>query len=370
MNGHQRNREYPSNRHEIKLLEAIAKSFLILDRVVLKTLKYKGDPAGAERFEKLTKGYFDRIENDPLKELRFKLRVDRFVSELKLNDLLDLMSRPERTTYYRDTIYLRLNACYNAQDEEEYHLASSSDEPPLGVEEHAKKGLRAIVEEMYNLDERVRRADDKNYAGEKILQLKTMLGKIDGVLERACEYLGHEYKPLANWNSTINQQTITISAKSPNNSLTSNPPAAASGHTKITSVVAFFVPSFYMAFFVLACMAASIFAYMAAFNAEAIPGRATDSDFYQLIASTILQSLGIGTSIWPIINDLRPTRYLLLKCWIYTGLSVFLTIAAVPLYVLVPVSWSGISNFVGTCMLSFVQLELMLGISHYKPHTD
>ncbi|KAE8163703.1 hypothetical protein BDV40DRAFT_299241 [Aspergillus tamarii] len=145
-------------------------------------------------------------KNDPLKDLRFKLRVDRFVSELKLNDLLDLMSRPERTTYYRDTIYLRLNACYKAKDEDEGHLAYSPDEPPLGVEEHAKKGLRAIVEEMYNLGQSVKHADDKNYAGGKIIQLKTMLYKLDGVFERACEYLGEEHKPLTNWNSITNQQ--------------------------------------------------------------------------------------------------------------------------------------------------------------------
>lgn len=174
-NTKQKAREYPSNQHEIKTFEAIATAFLILDSLALKTLKYKGDAEDAEKFEKLTKDYVDRIENDPLRNLRFTLRVSRFVSDLKLSDLLDLISRPVRTTYYWDAIYLRVNACYEAKDEED--SGYFTDDPPSD-EEYAKKELRAIVEEVQKLDRHVRDADDKRYAGEKILQLKAMLGPL------------------------------------------------------------------------------------------------------------------------------------------------------------------------------------------------
>ncbi|RAQ48538.1 hypothetical protein AFGD_008430 [Aspergillus flavus] len=174
-NTKQKAREYPSNQHEIKTFEAIATAFLILDSLALKTLQYKGDTEDAEKFEKLTKDYVDRIENDPLRNLRFTLRVSRFVSDLKLSDLLDLISRPVRTTYYWDAIYLRVNACYEAKDEED--SGYFTDDPPSD-EEYAKKELRAIVEEVQKLDRHVRDADDKRYAGEKILQLKAMLGPL------------------------------------------------------------------------------------------------------------------------------------------------------------------------------------------------
>lgn len=117
-------------------------------------------------------------------------------------------------------------------------------------------------------------------------------------------------------------------------------------------------------------MVASIPACVASFNAEAIPGKATDSDFYQLTTSTTIQLLGISTSIWSIINDLRPKRDLLIKCWTYAGISICFTIVAVPLYLTVPVSWSGLLTFIGSCMQSLLQLELMLGVSRYKSHTD
>lgn len=201
-NTKQKAREYPSNQHEIKTFEAIATAFLILDSLALKTLQYEGDTEDAEKFEKLTKDYVDRIENDPLRNLRFTLRVSRFVSDLKLSDLLDLISRPVRTTYYWDAIYLRVNACYEAKDEEDSRYFT--DDPPSD-EEYAKKELRAIVEEVQKLDRHVRDADDKRYAGEKILQLKAMLGKLDGALAIACEYLGDEHKPLANWDTTDQQ---------------------------------------------------------------------------------------------------------------------------------------------------------------------
>ncbi|KAB8271479.1 hypothetical protein BDV30DRAFT_240453 [Aspergillus minisclerotigenes] len=192
-NTKQKAREYPSNQDEIQTLQAIAKSLLILDSLALKTLKYKGDAEDAEKFEKLTKDYVDRIENDPLRNLRFTLRVSRFVRDLRLSDLLDLISRPVRTTYYWDTIYLRVNACYEAKDEED--SGYFTDDPPQ---------MRRM-EEVQKLDWHVRDADDKSYAGEKILQLKAMLGKLDGALAIACEYLGDEHKPLANWDTTDQQ---------------------------------------------------------------------------------------------------------------------------------------------------------------------
>lgn len=103
---------------------------------------------------------------------------------------------------------------------------------------------------------------------------------------------------------------------------------------------------------------------------EVKQGHVTDAEFFQLISSVPMQLLGIGTSLWPIIQDLRPNRAAWVEGWTLAVISACLTIAAIPLYILVPTSWSAMSLFGGSFIQALLQLQLLLGIANQKSHID
>lgn len=103
-------------------------------------------------------------------------------------------------------------------------------------------------------------------------------------------------------------------------------------------------------------------------HAENKPGRVTDSDFLQLLASAPIQLLGIFTALWPIINNFRPDRAAWIKSWTLAIISSCFTVAAVPLYLLGSASWSGMSLLAASFMQAFLQLQLIPGIPEHPEH--
>lgn len=118
------------------------------------------------------------------------------------------------------------------------------------------------------------------------------------------------------------------------------------------------------------CIFSAIPAFFAWDHAESNPGRVTDSNFLQLLASFPIQLLGILTALCPIINNFQPDRAAWVQSWTLAILSSCLTIAAVPLYLHASESWSAMSLFAGSFMQSFLQLQLILGIPRQKVHED
>lgn len=131
---------------------------------------------------------------------------------------------------------------------------------------------------------------------------------------------------------------------------------------KERSALAFLVP--------VICALSAIPACFAWAHAEKKPGKVTDSDFFQLLASAPIQLLGVFTALWPIINKLHPDRAAWIQCWALAIISACLTISAVPLYLLASATWSGMSAIAGSFVLSFLQLQLVLGMPTYKSHEN
>jgi hypothetical protein len=128
------------------------------------------------------------------------------------------------------------------------------------------------------------------------------------------------------------------------------------------SAFAFIVP--------IICGLSLIPTYFAWSHADHQPGKPTDSDFFQLIASVPIQLLGISTAVWPIVNNLRPDRAVWIQCWTSAGISSCFTVAALPLYVFAPSAWSGGSLIFGSIVQSVLQLQLLLAIRKTKVHID
>ena len=139
-----------------------------------------------------------------------------------------------------------------------------------------------------------------------------------------------------------------------------NPPNALLEQEKARSALAFIVPVTCAVSFVPACFASV--------SSENKPGGVKDSDFFQLIASALIQLLGIFTTFWPIYKKLRPDRVSWIQSCTLALISFFLTIAAFPIYLCASRTWGGLTILAGSFVQSFLQLQLFLRIPKEKVH--
>jgi hypothetical protein len=147
----------------------------------------------------------------------------------------------------------------------------------------------------------------------------------------------------------------------PNRS-SSHSPNATIEQQNARPALAFIVP--------VTCAISAIPAFFASAYAENKPGGKKDPDFFQLLASGLIQLLGIFTAFWPIYKKLRPDRVAWIKSCTLAAISVCFTFAAVPLYLLISTTWGGLSLLAGSFVQSFLQLQLFLGIPREKIHED
>jgi hypothetical protein len=89
----------------------------------------------------------------------------------------------------------------------------------------------------------------------------------------------------------------------------------------------------------------------------------TDSDFYQAIAGSALQLLGLFTFMFPILNYPRLSRMDWFWAWILAGFSALCAVASVPLYLfLPPTTWSFLIGFAGAVAQTLIQLQVVNSI--------
>lgn len=107
-------------------------------------------------------------------------------------------------------------------------------------------------------------------------------------------------------------------------------------------------------------------AMMAYANTPAGPGSWTGNDFWGLLASLILQVLGMGTHILgPLVLpgslQTRLHKETKLLVWVFSAFVLVYTVVGVVLYGTVSAPWSGALVFAGQAMMGFVQLMLVFG---------
>ena len=88
-------------------------------------------------------------------------------------------------------------------------------------------------------------------------------------------------------------------------------------------------------------------------------GTVKDAEFYQLVSSSAMQLLGVATLIWPTVFHARLGHLSWVLTWILAGTSACFTILTVPLYLLLPTSWSALLSFGGSVALALVLLQLV-----------
>ena len=108
----------------------------------------------------------------------------------------------------------------------------------------------------------------------------------------------------------------------------------------------------------LSCIPAS-FAW---FYSPHHPGTVNDTDFYQLLTRSVIQMLNVLIIITPLISNARLINQAWPWTWSLAGSSIICAVAAVPLYLSVPVEWISLVLFLGSLAQTLVTLSLVVAI--------
>lgn len=116
----------------------------------------------------------------------------------------------------------------------------------------------------------------------------------------------------------------------------------------------------------LIAMLAMYPAWMSYSKGTAGPGAWDDNDFFDMLASIVLQTFGLGVQVLGpvLLPKLFPLQLGLesqILIWVLTGSIVLLSAASAIIYGLASSSWSGLLNFAAQAVLLFVQLILVFG---------
>jgi hypothetical protein len=110
------------------------------------------------------------------------------------------------------------------------------------------------------------------------------------------------------------------------------------------------------------CFFASIPAYLSFSSTPVGSGSSTDTNFYQLISSNVLQILSIVTLLWPTVFHTKLSRLAWLWTWALAGISTICAVLSVVLYLMVSVGWSTLVGFLGEASIAVVSLMLIFRV--------
>jgi FtsH-binding integral membrane protein len=105
----------------------------------------------------------------------------------------------------------------------------------------------------------------------------------------------------------------------------------------------------------VASMVPMIFAWQRSSNST---GSTADVDFWLLIQTSVLQLLGLFTTIYPMPKHSTATAWL----WaiVFTVLGSVCVFAAIPVYLYISTMWSAFSSFIGSAAQLSMTLQLAL----------
>ncbi|KAH7322672.1 hypothetical protein B0I35DRAFT_185797 [Stachybotrys elegans] len=152
-----------------------------------------------------------------------------------------------------------------------------------------------------------------------------------------------EYKPA----TTKATEQATLAA-SPSLSAAMPDPATAAS---VRATLEFAVPS--------VCLLCCIPIGWACFYCPPEPGATTDSDFWQLVAGSVMQSLSLATLLWPSDVRCRLPRLPGIYTWLLTVTSAIAVPACIVIYLFVSARWSIVVSFAGNAAQVLILLQFM-----------
>ncbi|KAH7010328.1 hypothetical protein EDB80DRAFT_839617 [Ilyonectria destructans] len=152
-----------------------------------------------------------------------------------------------------------------------------------------------------------------------------------------------EYRPA----SAEATEEATLAASPPLNAVAAYPKTAASVRATIELVV----PS--------VCLLCCIPIGYACFYGPPEPGTTTDSDFWQLVAGSIMQSLSLATLLWPGVIQSKLPRLSGIYTWLLASTSAIAVPASIIFFLFVSARWSIVVSFAGNVAQVLTLHQLM-----------
>ena len=88
-------------------------------------------------------------------------------------------------------------------------------------------------------------------------------------------------------------------------------------------------------------------------------GNVHDAGFYQSIAGSLIQLLGLATLLWPTLFHPKISEHSWVWVWTLAVFSGVCTLVSVPLFVLLPVAWSMVVAFGGMIAQALIALQVI-----------
>ncbi|KGO37159.1 hypothetical protein PEX1_054030 [Penicillium expansum] len=197
-NSLQKRREHPSKGPEHKVLRKIASTLLNLDFSALRTLQEHEKSKDYQTiFVDFTAGNLANIKHDDrLQSISRAIR--RHVARLSKKDLYEIVSKPFKSDFYREMIYLGIQAFEDALEYEKYELMDilMFGDPPPVPSEAVHEQLCDILHLSRSLYNQIKDAAASGYLRKSIPVLKEGLRSIDEDIEDLCSTLGVQHEPL------------------------------------------------------------------------------------------------------------------------------------------------------------------------------
>ncbi|KAL2201939.1 hypothetical protein CC79DRAFT_1338617 [Sarocladium strictum] len=107
------------------------------------------------------------------------------------------------------------------------------------------------------------------------------------------------------------------------------------------------------------CLLCCIPVGYACFYSPPEPGTTTDSDFWQLVAGSVMQYLSLATLLWPGVVQSKLPRLSGVYTWLLASISAIAVLTSIVLFRFVSSRWSIVVSFAGNAAQVLILLQLM-----------
>ncbi|PMD15953.1 hypothetical protein NA56DRAFT_324166 [Hyaloscypha hepaticicola] len=365
-------------------LRSIACILHVFDAWTLSTF----ETASRSREDHITKGLFSRfqgltnraIENmawmdDNVYEARCVDEHQNRLEDLTETAITEILCDLRTSQYYAQLIQLRTILYATAEGQRKYALTASDVEVPDELDDRKidsfqtyigaltrksseeKQKLEAVITYCWTLRNRIKHAAELGELTPTLLEaLKKKMIALQVNIRSACTETGMEAWPLIDENKAEwwelgdgKKETKNDLSKPPHNAVDAYPRS-----NNLNAALSFTVPAI--------CLLSCIPAGIAWSHTRVQVGSYNDGNFYQLLSSSAMQLLGIGTLIWPTLFSGRLVGLPRILAWILACTSILCTIISMPLYLYAPTTWSGMLSFCGNVAQTLVLLQLVYSL--------
>ncbi|KAH6638511.1 hypothetical protein BKA67DRAFT_147876 [Truncatella angustata] len=299
-------------------------------------------------------------------EHEFNAYIMEFVQNLSHLELMRLITDPRPNDYYSDVISVCLKRFHAAVA----HATIASRQENMDIpakydfcetyQEYIEYTVVHRTETRQQLAITLRRTgslldsiripvNGRSLPDTYLLQLRDKLVALQGHYPDACFALFETYRDL--FDMSAERWWESASAIATKKSTSSTKMEAPETLATVQATLQFGVPT--------SCLLCCIPIGLAYFYSVSEPGTITDSDFWQLVAGSGMQTLSLATMIWPAMVSTKVLDLSRTYIWFLATTSAISVPASILLYLFLSIRWSIIISFGGNIAQALILLQFI-----------